>query len=148
MAITGIRFVYRIALSTVHRTTPTYIPTGYINIPVDQLADETIRAYNYINDFDLMMYAFGQVNSKAKRIADTIGKRVKDIIIPIDSAVEHIENGQEADKIDYDELVKPRDDYIRSMNLDTLISAYRCANGGLDYCTYEYMTGDKQETAE
>lgn len=144
MAITGIHFVYRIALSTVHKITASYVPVGYVNIPVEELADETIRAYNYINDFELMTYAFGQINSKAKRIANTILKQVKASVKSIDKTIDNAEAVEESEEIDYDELVKPRDDYIRSMDLETLISAYQYANGGPDYCAYEYITDNKK----
>ena len=136
MAITDIHFVYRVTAS--------HIAAGEDNIPVGKLVDETISSYDLINDWDCMLDAFGRINSKADSIAEAIRKREKDNMDAIDNA----EPGEEPEELDYDELVEPRDEYIRSMDLDTLIRAYQEANGGPEYCTYTYITDDEEEEDE
>jgi len=136
MAITHIHFVYRI--------TSSHVPCGSDDVPVDKLVDETIESYDSIQDWVCMLDAFGRINSKADSIAESIYEREKDNREAIDNA----EPGEEPEEIDYDDLVDPRDEYIRSMDLDTLIRAYREANGGPEYCTYTYITDDEEEEDE
>ena len=128
MAITAIHFTKRI--------TSSHIPVDSWDIPVEELADETILSYDRIDDFETMMLAFGRVDNETKYIAETTLKRLNDNQEAID------------EEIDYDELVEVRDAYLLNTDLDTLVSAYQEANGGREYCTYRYITDDDDKNEE
>lgn len=130
MAITHIHFTNRI--------TNSHTPVESWDIPVDKLADETVSSYDHIDDFEDMLNAFARINNKADNIAEGIYVREKNNM----DAINNAEPGEEPEELDYNELVEPRDEYIRSMDLDTLIRAYQEANGGPEYCTYTYITDE------
>lgn len=133
MAITAIRFTKRI--------TSSHIPVDSWDIPVENIADETIASYDHIDDFETMMLVFGRVDNETKYIAETTLKRLNDNQEAIDNA----KPGEDPEEIDYDDLVASRDTYLLNTDIDTLVQAYREANGGVEYCTYEYITDNEEE---
>lgn len=133
MSITAIHFTKRI--------TSSHIPIDSWDIPVEDLAVETMASYDHIDDFETMMLVFGRVDNETKYIAETTLKRLNDNQEAIDNA----KPGEEPEEIDYDDLVAFRDAYLLNADLDTLVRAYREANGGVEYCTYEYITDDDED---
>ena len=128
MAITAIHFTKRITSS---------------HIPVEKLADETVNSYERIDDFEDMLDAFARINGTTYYIANGIRRR----FIANQNAIDNAKPGEEPEEIDYNDLVLPRDHYLYDPDLDleTLISAYREANGGPEYCTYRYITDEDDE---
>lgn len=135
MAITDIHFTKRI--------TSSHIPVESWDIPVEKLADETVNSYERIDDFESMLDAFARVNETTYYIAEGIRRR----FTANQEAINNAEPGEEPEEVDYDDLVLPRDHYLYNpdLDLDTLISAYREANGGYEYCTYRYITDEDDE---
>lgn len=133
--ITAIHFTKRI--------TSSHIPVDSWDIPVEDLADETVNSYERIDDFESMLDDFAHVNSETDRIAKAILQRFEDNQDAIDNA----EPGHEPEEIEYGDLVAPRDHYLYNpdIDLDTLVSAYQEANGGCEYCTYRYITDEDDE---
>lgn len=135
MAITAIHFTKRI--------TSSHTPVESWDIPVEKLADETVSSYDHIDDFEDMLNAFARINGTTFYIAKGISRKVTANQEAIDSA----EPGEEPEEIDYDDLVLLRDHYLYDpdIDLDTLVKAYREANGGCEYCTYRYITDEDDE---
>lgn len=135
MAITAIHFTKRI--------TSSHIPVESWDIPVEELADETVSSYEHIDDFESMLDAFARINGTTYYIANGISRRVT----ANQEAIDNAEPGEEPEEIDYNDLVLPRDHYLYDpdLDLDTLIIAYQEANGGPEYCTYRYITDEDDE---
>lgn len=135
MAITAIHFTKRIS---------SYTPVEAWDIPVEKLADETVISYDHIDDFEDMLDVFACINGTTYYIAEGIRRR----FIANQEAIDNAKPGEEPEELDYNELVLPRDHYLYNLDLDTLVSAYREANGGLEYCTYRYITDDDDKNEE
>ena len=135
MAITTIHFTKRI--------TSSHIQVESWDIPVEQLADETVNSYERIDDFESMLDDFARINETTYYIAEGIRRRAT----ANQEAIDNAEPGEEPEEIDYSDLVEPRDHYLYdpNLNLDTLIMAYQEANGGPEYCTYRYITDEDDE---
>lgn len=135
MAITAIHFTKRI--------TSSHTPVESWDIPVEKLADETVSSYDHIDDFEDMLNAFARINGTTSYIAKGISRKVT----ANQEAINNAEPGGEPEELDYDELVLLRDHYLYDpdLDLDTLVKAYREANGGCEYCTYRYITDDEEE---
>ena len=109
-------------------------------IPVDRLADETIRAYDRIPSWVGMIFRFAHINSETKKIAEAIYKREEDY----KKAVKQAKPGEDPEALYYSDLVIPRDEYLRNADLETLIKAYQTAFDS-DFCKHEYIPDDEQE---
>lgn len=135
MTVTHIHFAKRI--------TSSHIPVESWDIPVEKLADETVNSYEHIDDFEDMLDAFARINGTTYYIANGIRRR----FIANQNAIDNAKPGEEPEELDYNDLVLPRDHYLYDPDLDleTLISAYREANGGCEYCTYRYITDEDDE---
>ena len=135
MTVTHIHFTKRI--------TSSHIPVESWDIPVEKLADETVNSYERIDDFEDMLNAFARINGITSYIAKDISRR----FTANQEAINNAEPGEEPEEIDYDDFILPRDYYLYDpdIDLDTLVKAYREANGGPEYCTYRYITDEDEE---
>jgi len=135
MTVTHIHFTKRV--------TSSHIPVESWDIPVEELADETVSSYERIDDFESMLDAFARINGTTYYIANGIRRR----FIANQNAIDNAKPGEEPEEIDYNDLVLLRDHYLYDLDLDldTLIRAYQEANGGPEYCTYRYITDEDDE---
>lgn len=135
MTVTHIHFTKRI--------TSSHIPVESWDIPVENLADETVNSYENIDDFESMLDAFARINETTSYIAEGISRRAT----ANQEAIDNAKPGEEPEEIEYDDLVLPRDHYLYDpdLDLDTLVEAYQEANGGPEYCTYRYITDEEED---